>query len=127
MRRRFGINMLIFPIFTWSADHLRRLHRLSGYDGGIQRLSVKLQHGVLGEKKVRNKDLESTWSNGFPVYCHVYQLLTCMKLYVPCICAMRSCTACFLTSGSVAGGASAGASEWGSELTSAGLIDEGGC
>lgn len=31
-------------------------------------------------------------------------LNTCMKLYVPCIWAMRSWTACFLTTGSLAGG-----------------------
>lgn len=40
---------------------------------------------------------------------------------------MRSCTACFLTSGSAEEGGRTGASEWASELTRAGLIDEGGC
>lgn len=53
---------------------------------------------------------------------------TCMKLKVPCIWAMRSCTACFRTTGSVAGGG--GRTEFSvcaSELTRAGLTAAGGC
>lgn len=30
-------------------------------------------------------------------------IITCMKLYVPCIWAMRSCTTCFRTTGSLGG------------------------
>lgn len=45
------------------------------------------------------------------------RVLTCMKLYVPCICAMRSCTTCFLAMGSVAGTDGAKLKGWGSRTT----------
>ena len=116
---------------TWRTDHLghvhnlRGLHRLGRYDGWVKRRSLKLQHGVLKCGAKAFKRTVSTVNASSLETPSLLPPLTCMKLYVPCICSIRSCTTCFRTRGSLGGEAGAG-DPWLGQL-SRGRAEGGGC
>ena len=126
-------------VLTWGTGQLlqihsvARLHGLGRHDGWVQGLPIKLQHGVLHSQ---TPHIRSDWVCDAKIRLQSQDLRglknkkryslslitlngkrrgprTCMKLYVPCIWAMRSWTACFLTTGSGVGAGDGEFTVWG--------------
>ncbi len=106
---------------TWLTHHrwhlpTTDLHGLCRYNSRIKSRSIKIKHGVLGTKRA------------FSMHTNICQIRqtckkhTCMKLYGPCICAMRSWTTCCLTTGSEGGVGVTVVRGWGSGTTGLGAV-----